>query len=489
MKTLLLLLSIITTMNSFAQDFKPLTSQSKKLFTHGAIADTTYSLMFDSISTTGTDSAFFPYYLVSPQFTFTDTCEFWGGTECKKQDSNIFIGEMVATNNQGIYRFCTNQGDSLIFDFNHTLGDSSVFFHNQNSTFFIIYEGADTATIMGFADSVQSYRIAHTDADGNVVNSALHDQKITIGKSIGLIDFFRIDYFPDLLQPLYLIGNKSPDLGWHAVTHEQLYDHQPGDIIQYKKIHYADPGPPWENYEIYTTKTFLERTDTPDSIFYKIAQFKINIDSAIGIYDTVITKYRKDNVFKQIPYDYIPHGINIEKKSFRQTNYCDLNLWTFKYVPEFLMYCSADNCWGSYDIPGPPPDITTIHVCGIGLYYDHNYTPNYPYAYTNDLNMVEYFKKNGIECGQYVPVNVPEHHSTPSKVFIFPNPADDYIEIYTAYEANGAAQLFSLNGRLITAFPLQNKHTKIDVSSIAPGMYVLKIVSGSEMHIEKMIVQ
>ncbi len=472
-----------------AQDFAPLTSASAKLFSHGQFADTTYSLKFDSLAVAGSDSVFIPHYLVSPDYYESDTCIAWGGG-CFKQDSNTFIGESVISNNQGKYTFITNRKDSLVFDFNLAMGDSTVFFQNQDERFFMIYLGMDTSSIMGYNDSIKNYEIAHTDGNGNVINSALHHQPIRIGKTLGLTHFFRVDLFPVVLTPIHLIANKSPDLGMHALTYEKLYDHQPGDIIQYEKERYEEPGPPWGNYTIYTTKTYLERTDTPDSIIYTIARVQFNADSTEASYDTLRVAYNRNTVFRQIPYDYVSkENWNIQANTFRQVNACGLNLWENKMIIDYRIYCSPENSWCSYDIPGPPPWNWIIYRSGIGLWDDYENIYDIQYWQLYNRNRVVYFKKDGIECGELITVGLPEPVAKQAGIYVYPNPANDNLNIETAYPTKAQAQLMTMSGQTIRTFKLDERFTQISLADVLAGIYLLKVISGREIFIEKLIVE
>jgi hypothetical protein len=369
------------------------------------------------------------------------------------------------------------------------VGDSTVFFQNQDERFFMIYLGMDTASIIGYNDTIKNYEIAHTDGNGNVINSALHQQPIRIGKDLGLTHFFRVDLFPSTLKPLHLIANKSPDVGMHALTYEKLYDHQPGDIIQYEKVRYEDPGPPWGNYTIYTTKTYLERTDTPDSIIYTIVREQFNIDSIEAMYDTLRVAYNRHTVFRQIPYDLSSYNGNLNKHTFRQVNACSLNLWENKMVVDYLIYCSAENSWCNYDIPGPPPTKWTTYRSGIGLWDDYNYSYTTMYYTLFNRNRVVYFKKDGTECGELITVGLPEPEAKQAGVYVYPNPVNEHLFIETAYPTRAKAQLMTMSGQTLRTFKLDDSYTQISLADIAAGVYLLKVVSGREVFTQKLIVE
>ena len=61
-----------------------------------------------------------------------------------------------------------------------------------------------------------------------------------------------------------------------------------------------------------------------------------------------------------------------------------------------------------------------------------------------------------------------------SSVFVFPNPVKNMLTIAGAHK-NGIINLFSLNGTLLKSIPAQETAINIDVSSLSPGIYLLRV--------------
>lgn len=75
-----------------------------------------------------------------------------------------------------------------------------------------------------------------------------------------------------------------------------------------------------------------------------------------------------------------------------------------------------------------------------------------------------------------------------SELRMYPNPCADEITIEIS-EENSSIQLFNLMGQLVLEQKLSNAENKIDVSSLAPGIYQSKISSASEvLKTEKIII-
>ncbi len=486
MKKSLTVLFVCFSVVVFGQNYKLFNGSSKKIFASGTIADTTYGIAFDPLQAIGSDSVYYNYTGLD-EWIVSENCEYWGPPDCHQQNKPSWIGLNVIFDNISKYKFNTNQNDTLIFDFSIAQGDSMLFFQDETQKFYMVFEGSDTTTILGIADSARFYRIINTDLAGNTIFSALNNEMIVTGKLMGLADFFRIDYFPQLLQPVHLVGNTAPDAGIYRLTAEMLYDYQPGDEIQYIDRYSNPGGPPWLNYFRYIKHNFISRTNTADSIFYTVKRFTFELGAVSHITDTIILKYRKNEIVTEIPFDKINQSDILRTKRLYQEDYCGLTLWSYKVVPEYLGYCSAENCWGYYDIPGPPPIEETIYVCGLGIYNDEGFLYTYPpMAYSFRVGVI-YFNKNGIECGNEMIVNINDPLAQAAVFTIYPNPANDYLFVKTDKVEPGTLWITDINGQLIKSTTLSGPLSTIEIGSLSPGIYLAKIVMEGYVGVKKFI--
>jgi hypothetical protein len=491
MKKLATLFFLICATFASAQDYTPFNSGTVKFFQSNQFADSTYGFSIDSLTVSGNDSLFFPYNKVG-EIIPTDLCEFWGPLECWAHNRPIWIGFEISTDNQGGYQFLTNAGEMLTFDFNIQQGDSTLFYQDDEQQFHLNCVDRDTATILAIADSIKYFNILHLDDAGNpVLNSPLHNLPLRIGKELGLIDFIRIDHFPNILEHVTLIGNKSPMAGRINITNADLHDHQPGDIIQYHDYYNQDPGPPWENYSKYIRHHYLERTDTPDSIIYKVARLTFNIDSASGVYDTIFQKYKRDAVVRSAPYDYIQKNYwMIDKRNYKPKQYAGLTLWTHTSYNIPLGYCLEDNCWGPMDYNGPPPEEDLILVCGLGLFLDRYLLWNPSNFSTKfDVYYINYFKKDGVEWGEQIIVGLPENETPSPEFYIYPNPASEILTIKTRNQANTKGQIINMAGQVVLDFDMPDSTTPkiIDISELTDGVYFVRINSARSTFTQKLV--
>jgi len=74
---------------------------------------------------------------------------------------------------------------------------------------------------------------------------------------------------------------------------------------------------------------------------------------------------------------------------------------------------------------------------------------------------------------------------------IYPNPAKDFIIIYTdeRMNSNSFITISNLIGESIIVSSFTGNDRKVDVSSIAPGIYFIKITSGKKVSVIKFIRQ
>jgi len=460
------------------QNYSLFQADSKKLYTTYPIPGLTSGIAFDSVLIAGDFTVYFNYTGIGNEME-SDTCIFWGGYTCLQQDRPSWLGYAITLDFMGTYHFKTSQDNFLSFNFNLLPGDSSLFYQDPTQSFYMVYEGSDTATILDIPDSAKYYRISNYDISGNTINSPLNNEQIIIGKEMGLAGFFRIDSFPLVQQPLSLIGNLAPAAGFNSLTNEMVYDHQAGDEIQYLDQYYSYQGPPYFNYLNYIKHIFLDRTELPDLISYTVERIIYKTDSNIILHDTINLNYNRNTIIAEIPFGKLDQDHSLIIPEFYSDNYCELNLWSYSLEPQYLAYCLADNCWGSYDIPGPPPDEETIYVCGLGLYLDRSaISAPPPEGYSHTYKII-YFKKDGIECGEEILVNIDDPPIPSSCFTVYPNPAKDNLCVRINNNATGTIIISDLNGRQLRKILINDQATEIEIDGLNNGMYLVKIICDS----------
>jgi len=95
------------------------------------------------------------------------------------------------------------------------------------------------------------------------------------------------------------------------------------------------------------------------------------------------------------------------------------------------------------------------------------------------------------DCFDMIATDLIETHPLPAaELKLMPNPAGTHVHIAYAPEGHEATySLFNGLGSMIHAGALQSKNTIIDVSKLAPGVYVIVIQDGERFLRQKLIKQ
>jgi len=126
---------------------------------------------------------------------------------------------------------------------------------------------------------------------------------------------------------------------------------------------------------------------------------------------------------------------------------------------------------------------------GIGLVmlYTQSPTPQFDMQ-----NFLIYYKKDSIECGTAdttVITNI-ESSKTKNDLLVFPNPASNVIKI-DLHQPNtlqySTVSIYSINGQLLLQQPITDLKTKIDISNLAKGVYILKLKSDEGIVVERIV--
>ena len=75
---------------------------------------------------------------------------------------------------------------------------------------------------------------------------------------------------------------------------------------------------------------------------------------------------------------------------------------------------------------------------------------------------------------------------------VYPNPADDFVTIALDGSTDGAdVQISDMLGRVVGCYRISAGESSIsfDVSSLAAGNYLVRIISGDRVVIEKLIIE
>ncbi|MEO8150923.1 MAG: T9SS type A sorting domain-containing protein [Bacteroidia bacterium] len=480
MKYTALVVMLLIGLEASAQNYLFLNSDSKKTFVSLNPPYNGYSIAFDSVKNFGTDTAYYNFLLgrlLTPQIP--SNCPFWGSGCMLMRDLPSWIGHPVEYVSSGTFRFYNINGDTLHFDLNLSVGDTSVFYSDSLQIFKIVFELTDTINVAGYSDSANFYRVLHTDTLGNFISSALNQQQVIVAKDIGLIKFFRVDSFPQILEPLVMAGNNFTQTGITELTNEMVYDYQPGDEIQTRFYVNTPGGPPSYNFTSYSKFTFLSRTDLPDSITYMIVNQWFYKDSTFATSDTIEMKYYRYDTIAAIPFEF--YDDQGKQRLLSLEDYCGQFLLTYQiYNPNYLIYCPAENCYGTIDVFADPYHHYYKYVAGLGL-FEENSDPMIlgPSGISWLRKKIIYFKKNGITCGQELFAGINDPISSVENISLFPNPVKKIVHLKVQNYNHGKIfyQVRNTLGTLSSKGVIAGNESDLDVSQLENGIYFLEFFS------------
>jgi hypothetical protein len=87
------------------------------------------------------------------------------------------------------------------------------------------------------------------------------------------------------------------------------------------------------------------------------------------------------------------------------------------------------------------------------------------------------------------PASVNGTATNSGNINVYPNPVSDNIYIESFGKLNGSAQITDISGKLIQGTELSGNKTKMDVSKLPAGVYLLRINSNDQSVVEKLIKQ
>ncbi len=489
-KLYIIVLVVCALMTANAQNYQLFDAASQKVFTTYPQPGNTFSLHFESVDESGSNTVYNPYMGIADFEITTANCPLITSGYCFPETKPSWAGNMVNLNNAtGIYSFETNEGFTVNLDMN-TGETNTLLFEDAGQRFMLQAMDETFENVLGIYDSVKNLKVLHTDLQGNVINSALNNLILKAGKELGLITFFRIDSFPQILQPVTLMGLNNPAAGITQLTYADLYDYQPGDEVQYSERSLAVTCHTEVKYHRYTKLTYLEREDTPDSIIYTCYRKRFDADSTEVFYDTIITAWNRHTVVAQLPFDYNSHNDVLARKTLSYIDYCGQPMLTYTNTSLFLDYCEETGCWGSTDTLGVALEHSETSIAGVGRYRytASEFLEGTTLVYKFEVN---YFKKGMQTCGSEQFVVGTTGQNVPANRFVIsPNPAGEYFSAFSTGNASGNMRVIILNsnGQQVKSINNYVSGEKIYTSGLQKGMYFVRLIQGNTVMTSKVVV-
>lgn len=484
MKKLLLLLSfVIFFIETFSQNWLPISQNTKSVFINSELPSNLACFSIDSLDNSIVDSIiYYNYQLYGENHddsTNYSPCGGFGPSCFLIQNEMSWFGrEIIQTNNNWI--FINQLNDSLKFNFQNN--DTSIIFQSQNRILKLIYLNDTIINIWGYSDSLKNYKIIHQNVNGVNFNDALNNKTIRLSKHFGLLDFIDIKHYPDTLNYYSAIGahNITDTIGKVTIKKYEEHLSLPGTITQFehKQESYYTCCPTFHDGYYYLS-TFITQSSYFDNGNY-ISEFILNdsINDSIVI-DTNIIGY-------SIPF--VRNDENQRVRIIYDSTECYGKGYVFKTIyTDCEIFCSTYNCYS-------PTEPTQNAYCSeyfitkhpnvkefVTLFRFNNTPPPYPYPETNFI----YSYANGNSCGQraYTSLNKQKRNN----FSVFPIPTSNYLNIKGSIHSILKINLVNSEGRIINIKPQVSD--KIDVSTLPSGSYFLEIYSEKGIEILQFLKQ
>ena len=254
-------------------------------------------------------------------------------------------------------------------------------------------------------------------------------------------------------------------------TNRQVYDFNPGDVMQTTNKYTQTPGPP-----IYETDSIAERWTSKlgDTIYYKIKHTYFRAPSCQSCTAELVVSTLKMEVAD------LDSIVKHENKTARM-----------ELHDSFFMFCNK-NVWAK--VPGKDDSLSfepiahyTYVVEGLGGPYFHLvYRKQLPWI--NDRQLT-YYKKNGVECGNFVS-GIEKLNQMNVEISISPNPSSDYTLMRFQKSMNHATlSIHSIDGNLLRRISdIQGMEYILENEGLKPGVYIITISNNGEMGSQKLFI-
>ena len=113
---------------------------------------------------------------------------------------------------------------------------------------------------------------------------------------------------------------------------------------------------------------------------------------------------------------------------------------------------------------------------------------------TINISAARFRKINSVDCNQYPAGPAPLSNENPEKtrlvgLQITPNPTVSRAQIDWAAEQVGDLWVYDLNGRKVKEFAKLVSGSEISLSGVPAGTYIVKVRSGNQWYVNRLMVQ
>ena len=491
MKPSIILIALFCCLNICeAQQYRCFTPNSKQYFTnaHSYLR----GMRIDSVRISGTDTIYYPFHTLRGKCYIPNIS---GHPASGILDSNggSWLGKKVMQKANGDFLFDNIWNDTLVIKTQAKLGDSWTLYSDTSTRFYqATVSSLDTMTILGVADSVKTISITAYNGSSIDATNPINKFKIILSKNHGFTQVFDLYTFPyhnpdttcssyDLYFSMatsnpfgipYATG--KPDtfqlfsqVNFHNPRLTEIYDnYDSGDII-YLTTSYVNMGGTY--FDDYRTDSFTSKTTVAGINTYTVHySHSYHVSNATTHYSTADSGI----VYN---FSYSDTSLLIDTSKMPEE-------WR---VGKFYYYSPSDtSCFSSpsysinqdyiYTTAGTI-NINTFEFCGTNEFYKVGVGRTYYHTCdgTPDghVSTTEIIRK-----GNCKPLSVPALSNANTEIKVYPNPANDQLNLNLPVGKNYTIHLVNMMGQEIANTVTTRPNVTLSTNTIPVGIYILKII-------------
>ncbi len=477
---LLVVLAFVNNMN--AQNYRVLQPERTSLYNaeYGPIL----GMRVDSVRVINSDTV---YYLLKNLQQMDWNCFFIEGPS--------WMGNQVTIRPGGETVFYNSYQQPILIQTKAALNEEWLCFTSPELGFKAKIITAEIENVLGTPDSVKTISFQAIDSDGQNISHEVNNLNLKLSKNHGILKTINFYSFPELnlgfllqwLSEFTLIGFDNPENGIQNLTWKAVNDHNIGDELHtvevYSNITYSR--------RMETISLLLDKSVNGDTISYNWEKrIKVMINSNgnntfTATIDTFLQKIYSNPEFDLLPgvafeiYDSEEFTTTIMKEGFHGTIKAQLGgsgtvapFWS----DSCYNYVIFDNCF---------PDQDYYNGLGGPYYYEH-------FGFDECSNQLVYYKKDGIEWGTPIDFTVNSNlipiEQKPGFVTIFPNPANDLVNIvFKGNSGEYRLQIVDNSGRKLAECSFEGETNTLDISNLKHSIYLLRFITDNQIFIRKLI--
>ncbi|MFN3554496.1 MAG: agmatine deiminase family protein [Bacteroidales bacterium] len=423
-----------------------------------------YSLRFTRLTSQETK----PY---GTAFFFAPTVE-QTDFECFQSHSS-FLGSHLAMLHNGEELFFNLNQDTIRLKPLAQPGEEWLVFEDPSLRIMGTLVDVKLQDFLGVTDSVKTIGFQAYTPQKEAIDHPVNALSLHISQAHGMVKAVNFLVFPhgaenpypgNELREMDLLGLSNPDMGLVNLTWAQVHDHQPGDELHVKREDTSDEQSTRSN-AIYR---FLDRQTVNGSLQYRIERkretwqyFPAGEPQYTFLHDTITSVVNAHANFDSFAGEPIYSG-SYDMFIHHQSNH-------IKTLEAFHFWENGD-CWLPVFIDGCYTFMS--YYKGLGGPY---YFCDYGFA-RHDRSLV-YYRKGDVVWGTPISLTAVTHPDRTPTARVFPNPAIGKVSVETGEEDLPALwELTDLWGRVVMVHPLIQPFEQINLSALAGGVYLYRII-------------